>query len=156
MLYDSTKVLLQGILRSLETGGEVQWDDQRESGNACLYEMHQMAGRLYKPYKSDTPAGSPAVGTVSERLTRAVPHVRNMVVAIRLKDRERALESGRTALAEMNGLSRPAAVVVPIAPHPVAVPTPAPVAVHPPKKAVRKSRLAVARKKPRVRAAGAK
>ena len=55
MLYDSTKSLLQSILRSLETGDETRWDDQTESGNACLYEMHQMSGPLYKAYKIRQP-----------------------------------------------------------------------------------------------------
>ena len=54
MLYDSTKSLLQSILRSLETDDETRWDDQTESGNACLYEMHQMSRPLYKAYKSDS------------------------------------------------------------------------------------------------------
>jgi len=31
MLYDSTKSLLQSILRSLETCDEAEWDDQTES-----------------------------------------------------------------------------------------------------------------------------
>jgi hypothetical protein len=54
MLYDSTKALLRSILRVLETGDESQWDDQTESGNACLYEMHQMSGALYRAYQNDT------------------------------------------------------------------------------------------------------
>jgi len=33
-----------------------------------------------------------------------MPHVRTMVIAIRHKDQIRALESGKTALAEMNGI----------------------------------------------------
>lgn len=104
MLYDSTKSLLQSILRSLETVGETGWDDQTESGNACLYEMHQMAGSLYKPYKPDKlNAASQSQHNVSERLTKAIPHVRTMVIAIRHKDQMQALQSGTAALAEMNG-----------------------------------------------------
>ena len=53
MLYDSTKALLQSILRSLETSDEIRWDEHTESGNACLYEMHQMARPLYKAYRTD-------------------------------------------------------------------------------------------------------
>src|ERR1035438_9046026 len=52
MLYDSTKSVLRSMLRSLETGAETRWDDQTESGNECLYEMHQMSGSLDKAYKS--------------------------------------------------------------------------------------------------------
>jgi hypothetical protein len=104
MLYDSTKSLLQSILRSLETGDETRWDDQTESGNACLYEMHQMSGALYKAYRSDRlNADSLVQSTLPDKLNRAMPHVRTMVIAIRHKDQTRALESGKAALAEMNG-----------------------------------------------------
>ena len=105
MLYDSTRNLLQGILRSLETDDQTGWDDQTESGNACLYEMHQMAKPLYKAYKSDSLRTDSLVQkTLHDRLGRAMPHVRTMVIAIRHKDQPRALESGKTALAEMNGI----------------------------------------------------
>ena len=112
MLYDSTKGLLQSILRSLETGDEGRWDDQTESGNACLYEMHQMSGALYKAYRSDSVnANLPGQSSLPEKLNRAMPHVRTMVIAIRHKDQTTALESGKAALAEMNrtGTSLPSA-----------------------------------------------
>jgi hypothetical protein len=110
MLYDSTKNLLQSILLSLETGDETRWDDQIESGNACLYEMHQMAGPLYKAYRSDSlNANSRLQGTLPEKLNRALPYVRRMVIAIRHRDQAQALESGKAALAEMNGTSHPSA-----------------------------------------------
>lgn len=103
MLYDSTKTLLQSILRALETGDESRWDDQTESGNACLYEMHQMSKPLYQGYKTDTlHAKLQAQTSLPEKLSRAMPHVRSMVIAIRHRDRTRALESGKAALAEMN------------------------------------------------------
>ncbi|MGP8246151.1 MAG: hypothetical protein ACLQVN_16730 [Bryobacteraceae bacterium] len=97
---------MQSILQSLETGDEALWDDQTESGNACLYEMHQMSGRLYKAYKSDNlNAHSVVQSSLPEKLNRAMPHVRTMVIAIRNKDQSRALESGKAALAEMNGVN---------------------------------------------------
>jgi len=106
MLYDSTKSLLLAILRSLETGGDTGWDDQTESGNSCLYEMHQMSGSQYQPYKPERlNANSLAQNHLAEKLTRAIPHVRTMVIAIRHKDQTQALESGKAALAEMNGAS---------------------------------------------------
>jgi hypothetical protein len=108
MLYDSTRALLQSILRSLETADESKWDDQTESGNACLYEMHQMSGRLYTAYKADRLNANAAVqGTLPEKLKRAMPHARTMVIAIRHKDQIRALESGKAALSEMNGVTPP-------------------------------------------------
>lgn len=108
MLYDSTKTLLQSILRVLETGDESRWDDQIESGNACLYEMHQMAGPMYKAYRTDSGnANSVAQSSLPEKLYRAMPHVRSMVIAIRHRDRTSALDSGKAALAEMNGARPP-------------------------------------------------
>jgi hypothetical protein len=113
MLYDSTKSLLQSILQSLEEEGDGhRWDDQTESGNACLYEMHQMAGPLYKAYRSDSVnANLPGQSSLPEKLNRAIPHVRTMVIAIRHRDQSTALESGKAALAEMNrtGTSLPSA-----------------------------------------------
>ena len=107
MLYNSTKSLLQSILLALEANDETKWDDQTESGNTCLYEMHQMSGPLYKAYRSDTPgANSVAQSTLPAKLKRAMPHVRTMVIAIQHKDQTRALESGKAALSEMNGTSQ--------------------------------------------------
>ena len=104
MLYESTKGLLQSILRSLESGDETRWDDQVESGNACLYEMHQMSRPLYKAYRPDKfNANSVVQSALPEKLNLAMPYVRTMVIAIRHKDQTRALESGKAALAEMDG-----------------------------------------------------
>lgn len=106
MLYDSTKNLLQSILLSLETVDASGWDDQTESGNACLYEMHQMSKSLYKPYRSDgIKANTLAQDSFPEKLTRALPFARNMVIAIRHKNQTQALKSGKAALAELNGTS---------------------------------------------------
>jgi len=106
MLYDSTKSLLQSILRSLESVDEAGWDDQTESGNACLYEMHQMSGSLYKAYKPDRlNSKSQAESDLPKKLTKAIPHVRSMVIAIRHRNQIEALENGKAALAEMNGTS---------------------------------------------------
>ena len=48
MLYDSTKVLLRGILVSLQSADKVRWEDQAELASECSYEMHQMARPLYR------------------------------------------------------------------------------------------------------------
>jgi hypothetical protein len=103
MLYDSTKNLLQSILLSLEAGDEARWDDRTESGNACLYEMHQMSGAQYKAYRSDSQcANSQTQSSLPGKLNRAMPHVRTMVIAIRHRNQPLALQSGKAALAEMN------------------------------------------------------
>jgi hypothetical protein len=65
--------------------------------------MHQMSGPLYKAYRSDSQnPNSVAQSSFPEKLNRAIPHVRTMVIAIRRKDQTQALESGMSALAEMN------------------------------------------------------
>jgi hypothetical protein len=115
MLYDSTKILLQSILHSLETANGSKWDEQNESGKQCLYEMYQMSKPLYKGYKTEGSQGKTAVLVpVSENVNRAIPHVKAMLRAIRLQDRATAIESGKAAITEMNGTShsRPAIAAV--------------------------------------------
>jgi len=101
MLYDSTKVLLSGMLRSLRNPGKDGWDDHVESGGECLYEIHQMARPLYKGYRTDPLNRAPVLVPVYERAARAIPHVKSMVKAIRRKDQAAAVESGSAALAEL-------------------------------------------------------
>ncbi|MGA1996325.1 MAG: hypothetical protein ABSH45_11165 [Bryobacteraceae bacterium] len=101
MLYDSTKLLLSGILRSLENRGQVEWEDQAELGSECVYEMHQMARPQYRGYRTNAPNQAPVLVPVSERAARAIPHMKSMVRAIRRKDQTAALDSGKAALAEM-------------------------------------------------------
>jgi hypothetical protein len=106
MLYDSTKTLLRSILQSLKSGDEAGWDDKIESGNQALYEMHQMSGASYRPYKMDRSNARwatrvPDLATVD----RAMPYVKLMVSAIRRRDQSAAIESGQAALAEMNSAS---------------------------------------------------
>ena len=102
MLYNSTKTLLKTILDSLKPD-EVGWDDQIESGNQCLYEMHQMTRPSYRPYKVAGSDKWPSHVPDGAGLSRALPHVKAMMSAIRRRDRATALESGRAALDEMNG-----------------------------------------------------
>ena len=102
MLQDSTKTLLMQILRSLETAGEAEWDDQIELCKECLYEMHQMTRPLFQPFIRDSQdAPWPTRKPSAARFTRALPHVKTMAGAIRRRDQATALESGRAALAAM-------------------------------------------------------
>ena len=99
MLYDSTKTLLHGILRSLESADQEGWDGRAESGRECLYEMHQMARPIQDGRGTDPLSRAPGFIPVYERAARAIPHVKSMVRAIRRKDQAAAVESGRAALA---------------------------------------------------------
>jgi len=102
MLCDSTKTLLRTIVESLQTPDESAWDDQIESGNQCLYEMHQMTRPSFRAYKTTPSEKWPLHVPDGSGLNRAMPHVKAMMSAIRRKDRATALESGRAALDEMN------------------------------------------------------
>ncbi|HTS61328.1 MAG TPA: hypothetical protein VMH28_04855 [Candidatus Acidoferrales bacterium] len=114
MLYDSTKVLLKSILDGLEKPAQPEWDGEVESCHQCLYEMHQMCRPAYKAYqwsRSDKHALTPPD---PQRLTRAIPHMKLMLGAIRRRDRKMALERGNAALAELNGHIQPAPVERPL------------------------------------------
>jgi hypothetical protein len=100
MLYDSTKTLLRNILKSLETPGKVTWDDQIEYGKECLFEMHQMSRGLQRAYKTDSQRPKLQVSD-TEKVNRAMPHVKSMTSAMRGKDQVKAIQSGKAALAEM-------------------------------------------------------
>ena len=101
MLYDSTKILLGSILRTLQSADKVGWEDQIELGGECLYEIHQMARPLYQGYKMDASKRTPGMVPMYQKANRAIPHVKSMVKAIRRQDQAGAVQSGKAALAEM-------------------------------------------------------
>ena len=102
MLQESTKGLLSQIIKRLETTGEVDWDDQGQSGRECLYEMHQMTRPSFQAYRVESSdAKWPSHLPNFAKLNKALPHVKAMVTAIRRQDRAAALISGKAALAAM-------------------------------------------------------
>jgi hypothetical protein len=101
MLYDSTKILLGGILLSLQKTDKARWDDHIESCGECLYEIHQMARPRYQGYKMDATSKSAHLLPVYERASRAIPYMKLMVRAIRRHDQATAVANGKAALAEM-------------------------------------------------------
>jgi hypothetical protein len=101
MLFESTTVVLRCVVHSLETEDEPKWGDLLESGNECIYELHQMCRPARVAHTT-----APIVRTAFERAFRAIPHVKLMNAAIRRKDPAAAIENGRAALAEMNGTGR--------------------------------------------------
>lgn len=111
MLYDSTKTLLRTIVQSLETD-KPAWDDLIESGQECLYEMHQMTRSLCRA-NSRTESDRRSLVLHLARLSRSMPHTKAMVAAIRHRDRATALESGNAALAVINN---PGASRLPVSP----------------------------------------
>jgi hypothetical protein len=99
MVYASTKTLLIKIVQLLEAPGEVFWQDQIESGNECLYELHQMT----RPSFLATAANSkwPTERPNRVDVNVALVHAKAMVRAIRRRDRAGALTSGKAAIDAM-------------------------------------------------------
>lgn len=104
MLCESTKTLMRTILHSLDAPDQTGWDDPIESGNQCLYEMHQMTRPSYRAYKTTGSEKWPSHLPDLAALNRAMPHVKAMMSAIHHKNRTMAIQSGNAALAEMNGI----------------------------------------------------
>jgi hypothetical protein len=102
MLYYSTKTFLGTIIQSLETTEEGTWEDQIESAQECVFEMHQMNHALSMEVRSEAVNKRfPVANPHCQKLELAMPHVKAMMTAIRRRDRTAALESGRLALAHM-------------------------------------------------------
>ena len=110
MLCESTKTLMQTILHSLTATEQTEWDDPIELGNECLFEMHQMTRPSYRAHKTTGSEKWPSHLPNVAAFSRAMPHVKAMMSAIRRKNRLTALESGKAALAEMNGSVSPRAL----------------------------------------------
>ena len=103
MLFESTTILLRSIVHSLEDSVEHGWDDHLQSGNQCLYELHQLARPTPDTRIADSKSSFPTVIPTFERAVRTIPNVNLMMGAIRRKDLHAALESGRAAIDTMNG-----------------------------------------------------
>ena len=151
MLFQSTATLLHSIVHSLDDGGETRWDDYLESGNQCLYELHQMARSSSR--KPDSGAKFQVVTPPFQRAIRAIPHVKSMMRSMRRMDQAAAVESGRAAIAEMDGTStapRPGSFFEPNADtrQPVNRPEEPANTVHRHKKLATPKRAVVAKRKP--------
>lgn len=105
MLFESTTLLLRSIVHSLEGGDETKWDDHLDYGNQCIYELFQMSRPERRKYQGH-------VATVFDRASRAIPHVKLMNRAIRQRHRAEAIEYGRAAISEMNGIGQPKASAI--------------------------------------------
>jgi hypothetical protein len=103
MLFDSTSILLRSIVSTLENAGEIIWEDHLESGNQCLYELHQMSHSSNRINRADPNARFQTAIPPFERAIRTIPHLKSMMRSIRSKDRAAAVESERAAIAMMDG-----------------------------------------------------
>lgn len=82
-----------------ENDAQSWWNAHTDHAEICLSEMVRMSQPVSDPTKGSS--GRFAFDPLRQNVLQAVPHVRNMVAAMRKRDRAAALKSGRAALAEM-------------------------------------------------------
>ena len=93
MLYEGVKRTLQSTVEWLEQGSDAEsWlQAQIDQSELCLSEMERMTD----------PRNQSAFAADVMPVIQAIPHVREMVAAMRNRDRATALELGKAALAAM-------------------------------------------------------
>jgi hypothetical protein len=99
MWYGNTKNLLESIVRGLKTEppqNDAEWQAQTELVQACLTEMVEMSEPTVNPSKGAT--SRYVHRPVADKLNRAMPHVRSMLMAMRDRDPTTALAHGETTL----------------------------------------------------------
>lgn len=99
MWYGSTKTLLESIVRQLRAEApqnDAEWQAHTAVVEVCLAEMVGMSEPVVSPSKGVTPRYIHR--PVSDKLNRAMPHVRSMLTAMQQQDRTSALAHGETTL----------------------------------------------------------
>ena len=99
MWYGNTKSLLESIVRWLSTEpsqNDTEWQSQTELVQSCLAEMVEMSEPIVNPSKGAT--SRYVHRPVADKLNRAMPHVRSMLIAMQDRDRTTALAHGETTL----------------------------------------------------------
>jgi hypothetical protein len=99
MWYGGTKTLLESIVRRLKIEApqdDAEWQAQIDVVQGCLREMIEMSEPNIKPSKGV--ASRYIHRPVADKLNRAMPHVRLMLMSMRDRDRTTALAHGETTL----------------------------------------------------------
>src|ERR1017187_4505799 len=91
---------LRSIFYWLEGTDETQWASKIALAKNCLATMGQRAKPVKNPSK---PGSGTVVNPHAEKINKAIPHVEAMLSAMQGRDRAKALESARAAVAEMRG-----------------------------------------------------
>lgn len=95
-----SKDSLKTILEWLDGTDEAGWEDQIGLGEECRADMERMARPSYRRDKTAYGQG-PQRNPDAPKLNRAIPHVRAMLNAMRIRNRAAASEHGRAALAAL-------------------------------------------------------
>lgn len=102
MFYDTTKESLKNVVEWLEDDNQAAWGDLIRAGEEVLYEIEHMARPIKRPDKTGSFGEElPIDNPFAENLNGAIPEVRSMLRAMRMRNRAAALGHGRAALAVM-------------------------------------------------------
>ena len=99
MWYASTKSLLESIVRWLNTEvpqDDSEWQAQTDVVRICVEEIMAMSKPAVHPSRLAT--SRYVHRPVTDKLNRAIPHARSMLIAMRNRDRATALAHGETAI----------------------------------------------------------
>ena len=102
MWYGSTKNLLESVVRWLHTEhppDDAGWQARTELVQTCLSEMAEMSEPVVSAFKGST--SRYIHRPVADKLNRAMPHVREMLVAMRSRDQATALTHGEAAFGKL-------------------------------------------------------
>jgi len=96
---------LKSIVQWLEGTDEAQWTSKTALAENCLATMRQRAKPIEDPSKPGSRSAQPAVvNPDAAKLNKAIPHVEAMLHAMHGRDRAKALDSAKAAVAEMRGV----------------------------------------------------
>jgi hypothetical protein len=104
MWYEETKSDLKDIIEWLATDDtdEENWRENFELAEHTVFDMRNMSRRADPPAKKGSGAEKmPDDVPQAARLVRAIPYARAMLAAMTGRNRARALEEARSALAAM-------------------------------------------------------
>ncbi len=101
MLHQAIEATLQRTLDWLRKDNDAKswWDAHTEHVEMCCSEIVRMSEPVSDPTKG-TGQGC-AIDPLRQALLRAIPHVQNMIAAMRKRDRVAALRSGQEALMQI-------------------------------------------------------
>jgi hypothetical protein len=101
MFYAGTKRQLEGIVQWLDgkDQDEAQWNAQTDLTHACLAEMADLSEAMRDAAKRSS--GRYGHNPFADKLNRAMPHIRAMLTAMRIRDRATALSHGETAMRQL-------------------------------------------------------
>jgi hypothetical protein len=89
---------LKNVLEWLDGSDHAGWDRQIELGEECRSQMERLARPKYSGPRKGTHTFGPERNPDAGKLNRAIPHVRDMLSAMRYRNRAAALEHGRAVM----------------------------------------------------------